>query len=48
MLSEGREVPIVVEQFVIVVDAERCDQAVDGLAHRDATPSQGSVVVGGG
>src|SRR5271167_3010803 len=48
MFLEGIEIMVVVEQFMACFQAESCDQAVNGLAHRVASPPQRPVVLGGG
>lgn len=44
MLLEGVEVPVVVQQGAIVLDAPRCNQGVDGLADREAERTQATLV----
>jgi hypothetical protein len=45
MFLEWIEIMIVVEQPVPRLYAERCDQAINSLAHREAELSQRSVVL---
>src|SRR5688572_10667139 len=45
---EGVEVAVFVEQGVILLDAERGDEAVDGLSNRSASRAEVAVVAGGG
>ncbi len=47
MLLHGRKITIVVQQGVVVLDAESADDNVGRLADRDAQSSQGAVITGG-
>src|SRR6266508_1323214 len=40
------KIAVVVEQWLAVLDAPSADQQVDGLAHRDPAPAQGTEIPG--
>lgn len=48
ILFEGIEVAVAMKQRVSGLQAEGCDQTVDGLTHCEATLAQPAIVLGGG
>jgi hypothetical protein len=47
VLSEGVEVPVTIEEWDVMLNAVRCNEAVDGLTYRDASLAENTKVISG-